>query len=1129
MKTTTIDIKKLLLILSAVFLVVAISIFAILPNSYWANLFNVNKFAAVATINSPTSFASLWDTTQPGESGSNQIKLPLLSNGNYNFVVDWGDGSTSTITSYNQSEITHTYIDEGMYSVNIEGTIQGFGFNASGDKDKLININQWGPLRLGNPTWGSFYRAYNLKITANDILDLTGTTNLSYAFAETAIDTVPRMNEWDVSQVTNMFGMFLGASSFNQNIGSWNVSNVTNMHGMFAYAESFNQDIGSWNVSNVSDMYNMFNDASSFNNGGSSSINNWNPSHAVNMSAMFRGASSFNQPVGSWDVSSVTDMSMMFMGAASFNQNIGNWNVSNVTSMGAMFSGTTISTDNYDSLLQGWAARILNNNVDFDAGLSKCTSSGLIARQYIINTYGWTINDGSVFISTWDTTKIGGTGSSDSNQIKLPLVSNGTYNFNVDWGDGNVSTITSYDQTEVTHSYATEGVYIVRIGGIITGWSFGGVGDYLKITNISQWGGLNLGNNGFYFQGTTNLKITATDILDLTGTTNMRLAFTGSGIDTVPSMNDWNMMYVTDMEWMFLAANQFNQNISNWNVSNVINMRQMFYNASLFNQNIGSWDISKVTNTNGMFYCASTFNNDNSNSINNWNTSNVLNMNEMFYSAGVFNQPIGNWNVSNVTDMSWMFGNATSFNQDISNWNVSNANTSLMFANGPGLSTENYEKLLVAWSQLNLQHNINFSAGDNARYHQGGLADTAKQSIISNFGWTISDGGYLPDISALVAARERAQALINQNLPESTTGGDHIPGSRATLQNALNAADATENSDQSTIDAQVVTLNAAIDTYNAAISPTDSDGDGVYDNDDNCPNFYNPSQILIDSLEETTMIVPLNPVLNPEGTIYLNDAPMRFNETDYNSILTGITTQASYVDNTGGHSLNSNIDMGTSKTLYVHFVQIFGLSSFGLPDGYFTMYSKMSSIEFAQFLSQALPAGHYSIDFSSRVFILSQSTNCSSDNNIPVVNKKRRTLKEHESVGGDVEPEAKIPFISETVEKIREEQNNISESINYEYEKIEKPGYVFKNNLALYSAGEDVRQLQVYLNSKGFIVSDTGDGSKGFETTFFGKKTVEALKKFQEAHIDKILKPFNLEKGTGFFGEITRNYINSNQ
>ena len=55
------------------------------------------------------------------------------------------------------------------------------------------------------------------------------------------------------------------------------------------------------------------------------------------------------------------------------------------------------------------------------------------------------------FITTWDTTKTSA-GSSTSTQVKLPLVSAGTYNFTVSWGDGSQSTITAWNQAEVTHT-----------------------------------------------------------------------------------------------------------------------------------------------------------------------------------------------------------------------------------------------------------------------------------------------------------------------------------------------------------------------------------------------------------------------------------------------------------------------------------------------------------------------------------------------------------------------------------------------------------------------------------------------------------------------------------------------------
>ena len=73
------------------------------------------------------------------------------------------------------------------------------------------------------------------------------------------------ISNWDVSNVTNMGGMFLNAESFNQPLNNWNVSKVDDMRGMFHRARSFNQPLNNWNVSNVEDMEGMFQNAISFN------------------------------------------------------------------------------------------------------------------------------------------------------------------------------------------------------------------------------------------------------------------------------------------------------------------------------------------------------------------------------------------------------------------------------------------------------------------------------------------------------------------------------------------------------------------------------------------------------------------------------------------------------------------------------------------------------------------------------------------------------------------------------------------------------------------------------------------------------------------------------------------------
>ena len=54
------------------------------------------------------AFLMTIDTTQPG-SASDTFILPCGSIGTYNATIDWGDGSTSNITTYNDADLTHVY------------------------------------------------------------------------------------------------------------------------------------------------------------------------------------------------------------------------------------------------------------------------------------------------------------------------------------------------------------------------------------------------------------------------------------------------------------------------------------------------------------------------------------------------------------------------------------------------------------------------------------------------------------------------------------------------------------------------------------------------------------------------------------------------------------------------------------------------------------------------------------------------------------------------------------------------------------------------------------------------------------------------------------------------------------
>lgn len=74
--------------------------------------------------------------------------------------------------------------------------------------------------------------------------------------------------------------------------------------------------------------------------------------------------------------------------------------------------------------------------------------------------------------------------------------------------------------------------------------------------------------------------------------------------------------------------------------------------------------------------------------------------------------------------------------------------------------------------------------------------------------------------------------------------------------------------------------------------------------------------------------------------------------------------------------------------------------------------------------------------------------------------------------------------------------------------------------------GQDVKNLQKFLNAHGFIVATTGPGSPGNETMIYGDATARAISAFQEQYRAEILTPFGLTKGTGFVGDKTLKKLN---
>ncbi|PIR86871.1 MAG: hypothetical protein COU11_03390 [Candidatus Harrisonbacteria bacterium CG10_big_fil_rev_8_21_14_0_10_49_15] len=85
----------------------------------------------------------------------------------------------------------------------------------------------------------------------------------------------------------------------------------------------------------------------------------------------------------------------------------------------------------------------------------------------------------------------------------------------------------------------------------------------------------------------------------------------------------------------------------------------------------------------------------------------------------------------------------------------------------------------------------------------------------------------------------------------------------------------------------------------------------------------------------------------------------------------------------------------------------------------------------------------------------------------------------------------------------------------------------FYRNLSIGDSGPDVLELQKTLNFLSVTrVAQTGPGSPGAETSYFGPATYAAVIKFQELYRSVILAPIGLSAGTGFVGPSTRAKLN---
>jgi len=346
-----------------------------------------------------STFISTWDTSNVydfanegdnwngedlyfGSSPRGQVLLPLTSDGTYNFVVRWGDGTSDTVTAWDSADAGHEYPDDGIYTIQIDGIISGWRFYYSdqdrGDSRKIFEISQWGDLDFGTSATHAFAICRSLYVTAVDAPGFASVTSMRSMFIWSDLG-ITDLNAWDTSSVTNFRETFrdIRNSNFELSVGDWDTSSATDMYAMFYYCNHWtNGNLESWDTSKLSNTDNMFGITTKLN----LEVSSWDTSSVTKMRYMFQRNNYMNSDIGGWDTSSNTDFSGMFSSSYAFAHDLKSWDVSNGKYFSSMFnahSGTSFD-------LTDWDVREATSCTSFDSNNPECAPWFPVEKNCVI-------------------------------------------------------------------------------------------------------------------------------------------------------------------------------------------------------------------------------------------------------------------------------------------------------------------------------------------------------------------------------------------------------------------------------------------------------------------------------------------------------------------------------------------------------------------------------------------------------------------------------------------------------------------------------------------------------------------------------------------------------------------------
>lgn len=342
----------------------------------------------------------------------------------------------------------------------------------------------------------------------------------------------------------------------------------------------------------------------------------------------------------------------------------------------------------------------------FDAGFNARLPQ---KRPSIIRPGGGVNPWGDDFVMTVQTT-----GTPET--FTIPCSNTGVYNATIDWGDGTAdSTITTYNDADLAHSYAVPGTYTIRISGQLPSISFNNAGDCLKVRTVEQMGRVGWVGFSNSFFGCSGVTKFIAGNCDLTGDISWSGTFRGmSGLTTL-NLGGLSAVRPTSLANCFLGV------------------------SSLASLSFAGFDFSVNTNNSGAFREMTAL--TTLTLPNNFVSTACNTISNMFYlTAALETFNTTGWNTSAVTNFGNAFRGMGTLDVDISGFRFDAASTISLFMNGTTLTTAQYDAALIEWDGIDAPNSLNWDFG-TSQYTGGGAAATARAALVATDLWVITDGG----------------------------------------------------------------------------------------------------------------------------------------------------------------------------------------------------------------------------------------------------------------------------------------------------------------------------------------------------------------------------------------------------